>query len=860
MNLQYMKFCQAGSRFYDLPQVPAEAGFLAPDAELPEGWQRRTNADWDFLCPDGAVLRPQGWKIHVSADLGNARRILDTAFDYCVRNAVPFKFIRSTSVLTWRNSKYGDRGSSGKFITVYPADDGQFATVLDELGALMDGEPGPYILSDLRWRSGPLYVRYGAFVEQVARSAETGEAVYCITDPQGALVPDRRGPGFRPPAWAVLPDCLAEALRARNSGTLEGFPFAVSKALHFSNGGGVYLATDRRDGGTVLLKEARPMAGLDESGADAVSRLEREHWALRQLSGLPAVPELVDYRVGREHFFLARAFVDGVPLIQEMLTRNPLVTGERSDERYAEYTSWALKILEQIDEGVHAMHGRGVVFGDLHPNNVLVRADGSIAFIDLETASETDADAGQSIGAPGFRAPLGYTGTAVDRYALGCLRLALFLPLTVALPWDRAKAEQFLAVIAERFPVPGDFAESVYRDLGPNAWPATAPAPAPTGDAAPWWDSRPEAWDRLRDAVGAGIAAAATPDRQDRLFPGDIEQFAAPGGGVTFAHGAAGVLWALAESGCPVPADQVDWLAEAAERLEQPRPGFYDGLSGLAFALDRLGRPEQAAGLLRRALALPIEDAGGSLLSGTAGIALAALHFGVRTGDPELCRAAGRLAERATADGRRAGRPGLLHGRTGDALLLLRLHERNGDPALLAAAETALRQDLTALGWGAAQGSPQGPPPGDAPWQAPYLTAGGGVALVLRQLLDRLADPDPELVAAADRIREAAGREFTMNAGLFHGRAGTVLTLRQFTDGSSTPALERHIRAFGWHAVPVDGHLDLLGDHALRFSADLATGAAGVLLAVAAARTPAGRTGLPFLCPDRPFSAAESAA
>ena len=843
MNLQYMKFCQAGSRFYDLPHVPAETGFLPPDGALPEGWGRRTNADWDFLCPDGAVLRPQGWKIHVSADLGNARRILDVAWDYCVRNAVPFKFIRSLSVLTWRNSKYGDRGSSGKFITVYPADDEQFATVLDELGGLLDGEPGPYILSDLRWRSGPLYVRYGAFVEQLARSAETGEVVYCVTDPQGALVPDRRGPGFRPPAWAELPDCLAEALRARNSGTLEGFPFAVSKALHFSNGGGVYLATDRRDGGTVLLKEARPMAGLDESGADAVARLEREHWALRQLSGLPAIPELVDYRVGREHFFLARAYVDGVPLIQEMLTRNPLVTGERSDDRWAEYTSWALKILEQIDEGVHAMHERGVVFGDLHPNNVLVRADGSVAFIDLETASATDADAGQSIGAPGFRAPLGYTGAAVDRYALGCLRLALFLPLTVALPWDRAKAEQFLAVITERFPVPEDFAESVYHDLGPDAWPrSTTSVPA-------WWDARPEAWERLRDAIGAGIAAAATPDRQDRLFPGDIEQFSTPGGGVTFAHGAAGVLWALAESGCPVPEAQVDWLAEAARRLTQPRPGFYDGLSGLAFVLDRLGRPEQAAELLRRALSLPIEDAGGSLLGGTAGIALTALHFGVRTDDPALLRTARELARRATADGRRAARPGLLHGRTGDALLLLRLHEHDADPALLAAAETALRADLTALGWSAAPSGQQGPPPGEAPWQAPYLTAGGGVAVVLRQLLDRLDHPAPELVAAADRIREAAGREFTMNAGLFHGRAGAVLTLGQLMNGESTPLLRRHIQAFGWHAVPIDGHLELLGDHALRFSTDLATGAAGVLLATAAASTPGGRTSLPFLRP-----------
>ncbi|MFD2122422.1 hypothetical protein ACFSNO_27530 [Streptomyces cirratus] len=66
--------------------------------------------------------------------------------------------------------------------------------------------------------------------------------------------------------------------------------FRATRALHFSNGGGVYVATDTRTGGSVLLKEARPLAGLDEDGADAVARLEREHWALEQLSGLELHP------------------------------------------------------------------------------------------------------------------------------------------------------------------------------------------------------------------------------------------------------------------------------------------------------------------------------------------------------------------------------------------------------------------------------------------------------------------------------------------------------------------------------------------------------------------------------------------
>ena len=42
----------------------------------------------------------------------------------------------------------------------------------------------------------------------------------------------------------------------------------MEKALHFSNGGGVYLGRDTRTGEQIVLKEARPYAGLAADGAD----------------------------------------------------------------------------------------------------------------------------------------------------------------------------------------------------------------------------------------------------------------------------------------------------------------------------------------------------------------------------------------------------------------------------------------------------------------------------------------------------------------------------------------------------------------------------------------------------------------
>ncbi|MFG2311291.1 class III lanthionine synthetase LanKC [Streptomyces sp. NPDC048566] len=848
MDLRYLNHCLPGNPFYDVPATAAAADasvFPAVTGPLPEGWRRDDNTHWVLLTPPGTVLPGQGWKIHVSATPENADRVLETVWDFCVAERVTFKFIRSAGLLKLRNSKYGDRGSSGKFFTVYPADEGQLERILHGLGDILDGERGPTILSDLRWRSGPLYVRYGGFVSRLGRS-ETGELVHCIEDPEGRLVPDVRGPSFRPPSWVELPAFLGEALAARNAGTLHDFPFRATRALHFSNGGGVYEATDTRDGGRVLLKEARPLAGLDEEGTDAVARLEREHWALDRLAGLDCVPPLVDYRKGNEHWFLARAYVDGRPLAREILSRNPLVNDDRTDGAFAAYTDWALAVLDQVERGVEAMHAQGVVFGDLHPNNILVRSDDTIAFIDLETATPVEAQSAQAIGAPGFRAPAGYRGTAVDRYALGCVRLGVFLPLTVMATWGPAKLDQLIGLVTDHFPVPADFARRILDDLGTDA----GPGRLPETDRAPLWsEPTPATWPALRATLAADLVAAATPHREDRLFPGDIEQFSVPGGGATFAFGAAGVLWTLAELGLAPAEEHVAWLTDAAARATTMGPGFYDGLSGVAYALERLGRAEDAAAVMDRVRRAPLADLDHSLFGGLAGVALTHLHFG---DTDEAARIAALVADRAPGGGAGRPRPGLLHGEAGGALLMLRLHEATDDPKYLHLAGELLRNDLAAAGRPGEPGKPGEAAPEaaastDAPWKVPFLAFGGaGLGMVVQEAVRRL--PDPEFLRAGDALREVAGPSFMLNGGLFHGRAGALLALSHLHDGSAATdrALERHLETLGRHVVRCDGHLAFFGDHSLRLSADLATGTAGVLLAMESALG-GGRPGLPFL-------------
>jgi class III lanthionine synthetase len=165
---RYEAFCAASPLFYDVLHSAASAGpsFCTADRVLAGGWRRLEQDDWFAFRPDGVTLPEQGWKIHVAACLDNAERILDAVWDFCVSRGIEFKFLRSPATSRRGSPSTPPRGYSGKLVTIYLVDDRACETILRELGDLLAGEASPYILSDLRWGEGPLYVRYGSFVNR----------------------------------------------------------------------------------------------------------------------------------------------------------------------------------------------------------------------------------------------------------------------------------------------------------------------------------------------------------------------------------------------------------------------------------------------------------------------------------------------------------------------------------------------------------------------------------------------------------------------------------------------------------------------------------------------------------------------
>ncbi|MEV0119049.1 class III lanthionine synthetase LanKC [Streptomyces sp. NPDC050844] len=857
-------YCLADPVFYDDVARWREGRGYLPDARpalaeraVPQGWSRDDRGFWVVMRPDRHVMPEQGWKVHVSATLDNADRLAETVWDYCVAHGIAFKYLGSRNTHLALNFKYAPRGASGKMMTIYPQDEDELRRLLEDLGGQLEGAEGPYILSDLRWEQGPLYVRYGAFRDMHCLDV-TGRQVKAYRAPDGRLEPDRRGPVFAPPSWARLPPFLEAQLAARKGGGGE-HPYRVRRALHFSNGGGVYEAERTTDGRTVVLKEARPHAGLDRHQEDAVRRLQREHWALTRLQGVSCVPQCLDYFVISGHHFLAQDFVAGQPLTEWTACNSPWLLRENPTappdaDSLKRFTERALRVCDAVAKAVEELHAAGVVFGDLHPGNVMVQDDDSVRLIDFEFARDITERAYQpGLGATGF-ASRGKRGADIDWHGLAAVRIGAFVLLNSLTRLTHAKTQELVRIIEDGFPVPPGWGADILSELDVAHERIDLPA-ACAGPLRVPLDEKVTDWEPVCSSMARAIVRSATPDRTDRLFPGDPEQFATEAGGHGFAHGAAGVLWALAASGQGRFPHFEQWLVDGARTLREPGPGFYEGASGIAYALDELGYSDTALDLMERhVLDAELPRAPG-LHSGLSGIALNLQHLGERHALAAYLERATALTEQVAAaigSATRSGErheAGLLHGWSGAALLMLRRHQYDGDERYLDLAVRALRLDLDSLVT-QSDGSLQYEEPGVR--TLGYLDTGSaGIALVAHEVLQHHADA--RLAESLPQLVRACSPEYVVQSSLFRGRAGLLATVARIGAQESGPnprsLAERHLQRLHWHAIPYHGEAAFPGVKNLRLSMDLATGTAGVLLAVSAATSAA-----PFL----PFTESRS--
>ena len=808
---------------------------LAED-RLPPDWTVKLSEMWCQLRPNERELRRQGWKLHVSATVASAAEVLARSLDVLLPARCVFKFANAPARVGELNGARFARGSAGKFITVYPADDDEFRRLAFELDQATKGMAGPMILSDRPYRAGSIvHYRYGAFVGERMLDND-GQVVEIIRAPDGTPEPDRREAWFSPPAWATCP--LPEPPPAEDvNGVLLADRFVVRQAIRHANKGGIFEATDHLSGAEVVVKQARAHVEL------ARDCLRNEAEMLAVLSEFGVCPAPLAYFEQGGDEFLVEERIQGITL------RGWVAGHERMP--WATLVAMAGKLVDLLDR----VHSAGIVLRDLSSTNVMVRADDTPVLLDLEVAARQGIVCTTISGTPGYLAPEQRPGAvlepAVDLYALGALLMLMITgedPLLTDGPDRAGRLVRWLELVAQDDErarraqplIAGLLAEHQRWGIDQVRAFLAASAPDPLGR---------KVRRLLRDGTDY-LVASMTPDAEDRLWP--MSYWGTGSDSLNVHHGAGGVLAALTWLDiCPdVLRTAADWIEKRLLARTKVLPGLNFGSAGPAWALydaaKLLGDDGRAARMIDVVKRLPSDWPNPDVTHGIAGAGTTALALWLDTGDEELAEQARRCA-RALAE-RVDGEPlwrvpesfdsllagtidyGFAHGAAGIASFLLAAGTRLGEPAWVRLAEDTGRMlcdvahvDRFGARW------PAGPTSGGRPLEF-WCSGAAGIGTFLIRLWQATGEE------RARTLAELAGqavwtRRWRLGTSVCHGLAGGGELLLDLAEATGDDYFRHQAvdlaDAIAVRASEQDGRLLAPDETMIEFGADYAVGVAG---------------------------------
>jgi serine/threonine-protein kinase len=149
---------------------------------------------------------------------------------------------------------------------------------------------------------------------------------------------------------------------------------SLVRALHVGNDTDVYLLS--RDDGFSALKIER-LSPQSEPAKAVRARLRHEAAFLANLNGTLA-PKLLDKGEWDGRFYIEIEFLDGVHAA-------PAATQWR-EHGGAKGRQMLLRLAKTIAHTYAKLHERGILHGDVHPDNVLIRRDGTVVLLDFGVA------------------------------------------------------------------------------------------------------------------------------------------------------------------------------------------------------------------------------------------------------------------------------------------------------------------------------------------------------------------------------------------------------------------------------------------------------------------------------------------
>lgn len=330
---------------------------------------------WRYSRPISAEDPDQGWKLHVSATILTAGRVLIAVAEELRTRGVLFKAPGTLSELHKLNCGYYYGASQiGKFLTVYPRVPDEAADLAARLDELTRGIGGPSVPFERPYRLGSrVFYRYGSFQSVNARFE--GDVLPALRAPDGQLVPDERTYTFFEPSWCPSPFPAPPASRRRPS--MFGTRYLVYESLIQRGKGGVYQALDMAEVPFKLciVKEGRRHGETDWGGRDGRARVKTEAHVLRELASAGVrVPLIRDIFEEKRNLYLVLEYLGEQTL--ERRIRDAVVLPIEN----------ALELAAAMAALVGEVHESGWAWRDVKPRNIIVDDTGMLNAVDFEGA------------------------------------------------------------------------------------------------------------------------------------------------------------------------------------------------------------------------------------------------------------------------------------------------------------------------------------------------------------------------------------------------------------------------------------------------------------------------------------------
>ncbi|WNG14966.1 class IV lanthionine synthetase LanL [Cystobacter fuscus] len=829
-------------------------------------------ATWLHVEPEGASCPQQGWKLHLSASSTSAELLLRKALPVLICESASFKVAASPQVLRELNDGLGGLSQVGKFVTIYPENDGHAVRLATQLHEATRGLPGPEIPSDRALKpDSRVFYRYASFGKRHLQTP-LGELMTLLEAPDGSLVPDRRQAVYHVPEWTVDPfQAAGVASQMPPTTRVVAGRYALLGTLYRSSRSMLSLAIDLQAMRRCVLKQ---VSRAEEVGP---ARLWHEYEVLQYLAPSPWAP--IPYQCTEDDrcVYLAMEDIEGETLsehVQGLASRGVLLSE-------AQIAGLGLQLAAALD----TLHERALAHGDLKSSNVLITPDERVRLIDFELAHgpELACPVGAGRGTLGYMSPRRVAGApalpADDIYALGAL---LYFMATAAEPslspagsllarplslLTRKSTRALVALIARclepaperRFSSVREVAQALQEVAAPTCSVLEfSPRQQPADDVSPAEGTLAR---RLGDTLVHEVQRDASSGAlfwHDPHAPGSIASR-------DINLGSAGILLTLAAmveawddaSHRAVLAEGALWLQRAPRPEGAVHPGLYVGEAGVGLALLRAGLALKDWSLVRAAIergALVAAQPWTSpdLFNGTAGRARFHLELWQATGEATQRQAAITAGDVLLRCAQPVGMGGLqwpipegyeglsgsvclgyAHGAAGIGDTLLHLYEATGDERFLEGARGAGRwlreQAQPALDDGCGRTWPSAP--GRAPHAAFWChgAAGIGKFFLNASLLHLL--PEAGTLAEQSALTVSHGTRWASPVQC-HGLAGNIEFLLDLYQVTRQPAhlhqarqLAQALRAF---CVEKDGHLYCSAEMPLSFSPAYMVGYAGV--------------------------------